>query len=377
MEKPKQKKKKKKKVSYSYQIPSELLLDIVSRVPAKSIFRFRCLSKFWSSTLGLPYFTELFLTRSLARPRLLFTIEVGKELFFFSSPQPHNPVDNSTLVATRNRMNFKYLPSRVSPPLSGAVFLHREGINEPVICNPVTGESLTITLPRGKDNGTKTSFFGYDPINKQFKVLCIRSRYSGRPRTHRVLTLGNGKPVWRPTMKCEPHGAGYGEICINGVLYYRACSIASPRMLACFDFSSEKFSFVTLLKKMVRGTLINYKGNLGVLVRHGCEVVLWVLEEDAGKPKWSKRITILLSLHDEIGIHFNIVGMTGAGEIVFRPDHRPDPFFLVYYNIERNTFARVYIHIPGSEEFHHRSVFINTSLDYVENMKLLYQPLAS
>ncbi|CAA7018466.1 unnamed protein product [Microthlaspi erraticum] len=328
MEKLKQK--KKKKVSESDPIPTDLLIDIFSRVPGKSIERFRCLSKFWRCTLGLPYFTELFLTRSLARPRLLFAIKVDKELLFFSSPQPHNPVDNSTLVATRYRMYFpKYLPSRVHPPLRGSVF------NEQVICNPVTGES--ITLPKANVMGEKTSFFGYDPINKQFKVLCIRSRYGGRPRTQRVLTLGTGKLKWRRTMECEPHGAGIGEIGINGVLYYRACSIESPPMLACFDFSSEKFSFFQLLQR--------YFGQL-------------------------QSITVGLSSYDKIGIEFDIAGVTSTGEVVFLPYYRSNSFYIVYYNIERKTFARV--RILGFEQFHHgKNILVNPFLDYVENMKLL------
>ncbi|CAA7018465.1 unnamed protein product [Microthlaspi erraticum] len=341
MEKLKQK--KKKKVSESYQIPSDLLLDIFSRVPGKSVGRFRCLSKFWRSKLGLRYFTKLFRTNSLACPRLLFSIRVDENLLFFSSPQPQNPVDNSSLVATRYRMKFrKNLPYRVSPPLSGSVFLHRRGRKERVICNPITGES--ITLPKKKD-------------------------YYGRgANTHWVLTLGTRKLKWRKTVKCKQHEARYGGIGINGVLYYRAYYVQSS-MIVCFDFSSEKFRFVKLHEEMSDGTLINYKGNLGLLVKHEREVVLWVLEKDGGKHKWSQSISV--SINDEIGIHFIIVGMTGAGEIVFVPYHREDPFYLVYYNIERNTFARVNGHIQGSEEFKNRKILVTTFLDYAENMKLL------
>ncbi|CAA7018463.1 unnamed protein product [Microthlaspi erraticum] len=346
-------KQKKKKVSYSYEIPYDLLLDIFSRVPAKSIARFSCLSKSWRSKLGLPYFTELFLTKSLARPRLLFAIKDNEDLFFFSSPQPQNPVDKSSLVATRYRMNFpKYLPSRVCPPHSGLVFLHSRGRKERVICNPVTGES--ITLPKVYARGVKRCFLGYDPINKQFKVLCTtRSRYEGRSETYWVLTLETGKLIWRRTMECIPHTDGYGEICINGVLYYKAHIDGSSCVIVCFDFSSEKFSFIKLHGKMLHGTLINYK-------------------EDAGKRKWCKRISVLLSLHDKLGINLDKVGMTGAGEIVFVPPYRkPDLFYIVYYNIERKTFARVNIDIHGSEELKDRTFVVTTFLDYVENMKFL------
>ncbi|KAH0854630.1 hypothetical protein HID58_057830, partial [Brassica napus] len=78
---------------YSKTIPDDLLIEIFSRVPATSIARFSCLSKYWASI-----FSPV-LTKSLTRPRLLFTFVTDGKLFFYTSPQPHNPDDNSSLVA--------------------------------------------------------------------------------------------------------------------------------------------------------------------------------------------------------------------------------------------------------------------------------------
>lgn len=71
-------------------IPTELIIEILSRLPVKSIGRCRCVSKLWASTLRLPYFTELFITRSSARPHLLFINREKGKLLFLSSPQPQN-----------------------------------------------------------------------------------------------------------------------------------------------------------------------------------------------------------------------------------------------------------------------------------------------
>ncbi|CAA7018467.1 unnamed protein product [Microthlaspi erraticum] len=366
---------KEEKVSESdtIQIPADVLIDIFSRIPAKSIARLRCVSKLWRSIPVLPGFTELFLTKSLPRPRLLFAVVVNGDLLFFSSPQPQNPAYNSCLVATRYKCFPSHHPSVICPPLRGLVFHRGTAGKERVICNPATGESITLPEVKAKCISGE-NFFGYDPINKQFKVLCkILSRHGGGgANTHRVLTLETGKLIWRRTMECKPHSDRYGEICINGVLYYGA-HIKGSCVIVCFDFCSEKFSFVKIHEEMSDGTLINYKGKLGVLlVKHGCEVVLWVLEEDSGKQIWSdKGISVGLSSYGEIGKDIHIVGMTEAGEIVFSPYSQSNPFYLFYFKLESNTFTKVNIHMQGFEEFKDPNISPHIFLDYAENMKRL------
>ncbi|CAF2084945.1 unnamed protein product [Brassica rapa] len=70
----------------SGQITMDIILEILSRVPAKSIARFRCVSKDWGVSLCRPYFTDLFLKMSSLSPCLLFTFQTEGKWSFFSSP---------------------------------------------------------------------------------------------------------------------------------------------------------------------------------------------------------------------------------------------------------------------------------------------------
>ncbi|KAF3560302.1 hypothetical protein F2Q69_00011551 [Brassica cretica] len=86
-------------------LPIDLIIEIFSRLPSKSIARCRCVSKWWASVLLRPDFTELFFTKSLARPQLLLARqkEGENEAIFFSSPQPNNPHHDSSPIVTAIR----------------------------------------------------------------------------------------------------------------------------------------------------------------------------------------------------------------------------------------------------------------------------------
>ncbi|KAL0873574.1 hypothetical protein Bca101_023279 [Brassica carinata] len=379
----------------SNQVPVDLLVDILSLVPAKSIARFRCVSKLWASIFRRQDFTELFLTKSSTRPLLLFTFKVDDKLFLYSTIQPHNPDDNSSLVATPFKSFPKNVPSSTSTPVCGLVLLHGWRKKVRVICNPATGEFRP--LPRvllkeklAKNNNYRDTiakekivgmYLGYDPKGKHFKVLCMStSRYGIRDNTHRVLTLGPGKRFWRPVehkfhFVKNPNKSR--EICINGVLYFGAWFERSSTIV-CFNVGSEKFSFIYTYEDMSRSyygdylTLFNYKGKLGLLEDSSQDkLMFWVLE-DAENHKWSKHVYVLPPLEEDVITYTMFVGVSGTGEFVWSSSYNgpPHSLYLTFYNLESGTCRKVYIR--GLDEFkQNRSLSIKTYLDYVENVKCL------
>ncbi|KAL1216070.1 F-box protein [Cardamine amara subsp. amara] len=362
------------------EIPIDLLMDIFSSVPAKSIARFRCLSKFWESILCHPDFTELYLTMSPTRPPLLsFTFENDGKLLFFSTPYPQNPDENTCLVPTRYHVHhYDYPTYEVTSALRGFIcYRDRTSQDTMVICNPVTGESVSLPKVELKSINTETkTYLGYDPIDKQMKVLCIKFDDFPNPcDEHQVLTLENGKHLWR-RIQCKPHYPKSDGICIDGTLYYTAGFDrgTSVSMIVCFDVRSEKFSFINIDEGMLINaycTLINYKGKLGALQfsflspKH---LEFWVLQ-DAENFIWSKDIYNLRPFWNKIvkRTELFIVGMTAGGEVVLTPYYLVDTFCIYYFNLECKSLTRV--QIQGLEKFNCTRVY--TSLDYAENLKLM------
>ncbi|CAN6834203.1 unnamed protein product [Brassica oleracea] len=393
----------------SLTLPVEVVTEIFSRLPSKSIARCRCVCKLWSSMLRRQDFTELFLTKSCAHPRLLFACEDGNEQFlyekkndseflFFSSPQPHNPEENSYVVAVNNLACF---PS--SYQLFGCTrgFLcyganlilkaTKKRAYVTVICNPSTGQSLILPILKSSKTSGIESYLGYDPVSKEFKVLSMELwSESGEwiSAKHEVLTLGTKNLSWRMVKCCIPHNCSDKWICISGVIYYEAPdNWASMRsMVVCFDLRSEKFSFVNFMetssKEMpVSTTLINYNDKLGLLMSgdsddnsgYGCicgeskSLELWVLQ-DAGKNEWSKHVYVLPPpWEDVVSEDMHIAGMVGVNEIVLTPWYKSVPPYVIYFNVERKTITKV--GIRGMEAFRGKRFY--TFLNYVENVKLL------
>ncbi|KAL9859214.1 putative F-box domain-containing protein [Arabidopsis thaliana] len=253
----------------------DLIIEIVSRLPLDSIAICRCVSKQWASILQRPDFAESFLRKSLSRPRLLFTFRSGSKC------------------------------KRVSYGLFW---------------------KLDITSPKvGTGNVILKCFFGYDPIRKQFKVLCWTNFYrQGRTSNeqYQVLTLGTGELLWRK-IEClfphEPHKDKNG-ICINGVLYYIAWlknrCYDGTEIIVCFDVRSEKFSFIEIEIKEVNGSiLLEYKGKLGVLMWsvYSYSAELWVLD-DTKNVKWSKyKFVLPYTASEEVK---KSIWATDSGELV-------------------------------------------------------------
>ncbi|KAG7593521.1 F-box-like domain superfamily [Arabidopsis thaliana x Arabidopsis arenosa] len=314
--------------------PNDLIPEILSRLPAKSIARFRCVSKLWESMLSQPYFTELFHTRSSSNPRLLIGVEQGGVWSFFSSPQPQNHYGKSSLVVASD-FHMKFSEDRLPfyrSYASGLIYFPNMWISSQndhvvrVICNPSTGQYVILPLDLTTTPRNINGLLGFDPIGKQFKVL-VHNRRVNDELVYHILTLGTENLKWREIkfpLFCDLSSE---MICINGVLYY---------------LTSGGF----LLK-----------------------LHMWVLE-DVEKHEWTRyaytvRAENLIKDNDYI----NVVGATASGEIVLAKKNACKPFSVLYFNPEKNTLLSVEIQGVGKEEewFDYHSVYY--FVDHVEDIK--------
>lgn len=180
---------------------------------------------------------------------------------------------------------------------------------------------------------------------------------------------------WRMIKCCMPHYSFDGGICIDGLLYYQAGFYHDdPSIIICFDVRSEEFRFI--IRAVCDGSLVNYNGKLGLYwlqTVFGCtfgairSIAVWVLE-DAEKQEWSKHKYLLPEMFHDImkTTDLRCVGMTQTNEFVLR-SVKGTPFYVFYYNIERNTIKKV--ELQGMEAFEDSNIY--TFQDHVEDVKLM------
>ncbi|KFK34591.1 hypothetical protein AALP_AA5G165700 [Arabis alpina] len=340
-------------------IPTDLIIEIFSRLPAKSIGRFRCLSKQWCLILQSPDFTELF--RSCARPRLLFAVEREGSWSFFSSPQS----SSSSLVLTADfHCGISKVESRFTCSYTSGLFyfsdLRIPNVDMSLVFNPITGQY--VRLPYVEMLRKSRGFLGFDPIEKVFKVLVETYPFCSDRDHHEVLTLGTGELTWRKKkIDCPPYFRSLCEgICINGVLYYLVCSVFDlPNDVVCFDLRSEQFKLVVAdcFDDPKTTKLVNYKGKLGgINFDYGksdgmdtLELCLWVLE-DVERQEWVNYVYTLpeTKLIDN-PFNVSVGGVTATGEIVLAMNYTYKPYYVFYFNPERNTLQSVEIQGFGAD----------------------------
>ncbi|KAL0843432.1 hypothetical protein Bca101_016677 [Brassica carinata] len=210
-------------------IPFDLIIEILSLLPAKSLLRFQSVSKLWFSTIRSKFFLDLFQTRSKTRPRLLFNLyhRDSRKKFIFSAPE-HTDDDKSSSSSVMARYDMPISAPRYNV-LYGSVngFFCFRGVSSHTITvyNPTTRQ--VVKLPDAKPKGRHmTALLGYDPVEDQYKVLCVVMREGQDiPQEHLVCTVSSShdeKQEWR---KIEnPTGDYYhnicGDICIDGALCY-------------------------------------------------------------------------------------------------------------------------------------------------------------
>ncbi|KAJ9551938.1 hypothetical protein OSB04_015983 [Centaurea solstitialis] len=310
-------------------LPSDdVVVDILSRLPVKTIIHCKCVCKKWHNLVSNSYFINLHLSRSPAgfmvhrdppddaTSGILNWVEIEDRLDHHSLH--HEPVLNFDLNGYLPAPN----PDTILIPVgsvNGLICLSQHGVqvDNIHICNPITREYLA--LPRQPNYRKGLEFiiynFGVNSLTGEYKVLRIfqvnspQDPYSYIPRGSRasmlleaeVYTLGTSQ--WRCLGQVPYRVSGYATF-LNGYFHWKVPNQDAPESIFTFDLDKEMFQLFPS-PPTEPGAMLGCSENLGVL--KGClcksyaydsQITIWVMKQYAVMESWHKELVITQAICD-------------------------------------------------------------------------------
>ncbi|KAM0041609.1 putative F-box domain-containing protein [Helianthus debilis subsp. tardiflorus] len=378
--------------------PEEIIEDILSRIPGKSILRFKSVSKSWLSLISGPSFHKLHSTVAPRTTALFFTAHDSSTAtrYFFSGANDGGSaanlmkLDNTVFDAAH----------KFAEHLNGLVcFTSRDSLCAKLyafVFNPTTHKFFKLPDPpavplRNYTDENKCDYylFGFDELSNEHKVLYIDVELI-KPTTIVVMIFSMSTYSWRKIEVDLPHGLSArrcfsgtgGSVCVNSVIHMM---LRNPLEILAFDLTTETFyivnkhpeaapdSILTSIYPYAR--LVKINGLLGLAcwdpwnVAEWNKVHIWMLQ-DYEKRVWVRETVTFPSKSQ---IQYGAYGpfpcdSTNMDKIVFSPRVLSENLISVsIYNMKTRCFKSIELTL-GHRFLSPKSVYVEQIKCYVESL---------
>ncbi|XP_051139533.1 F-box protein At3g07870-like [Andrographis paniculata] len=300
-------------------LPSDIVIDVLSRLPIRAIISCKCVCKSWLNLLNTAEFINYHHSKSTPgiavlqyqmRGDFLTLFEIKDEL----EPDEHHELHYIPITQLYIDDVVKISYSITLEGSTNGLLLLREISNKPdslYICNPITREYTKISSPENTKRSYPTVVtygFGVSSVTGHHKVVwishdCIRDR-----ETHKLLsiprieccvyTLETGS--WRSISPGEPMEYTFltnGGL-LNGRFHCLVRDLKGSFFISCLDLETEVFTTFSSPCPLP-GSRTNLVG-LAVLESCLClcdntsnnEIVIWIMKEYGVEKSWRKEFVI-------------------------------------------------------------------------------------
>ncbi|CAN6165470.1 unnamed protein product [Urochloa humidicola] len=281
-------------------LPLDVLYEVLLRLPAKDLCRFRAVSQPWRALLSDKHFINAHAARhpeplivaahntyNLAAGRLLDIMDLSgrviKRVVKPGSPRAGRKewvrvtAVFLDVVCVQTRIDRGYL---LLNPATGAVSALPQGFAE---------EHLS--LARDISDYSHLIAIGKVASTGEYKVLRVLHGYVDREQLCEVFILDGSTRAWWRGKKASPHRVRlhpcYRET-INGVVYFLSCELVldqdvMPLRIASFDLDTEEWRAILLAPLNLLTIPID---NLSVASLNGCLVVIHYIQQCSSMDLW-------------------------------------------------------------------------------------------
>uniref|UniRef100_A0ACD5X5K9 Uncharacterized protein n=1 Tax=Avena sativa TaxID=4498 RepID=A0ACD5X5K9_AVESA len=198
-------------------LPDELVVEILSRLPLKSVCRFKCVCKSWLTFSSHPYYRKK-LPRTPAG--LLYRkYDPGATIHLARLPASDGEIDTSLNFVPQH---YKY--SKLLDCSNGLLLCYqgREVISNAIVCNPATKEWMAIPDTEPELSAYRTDLrLCFDPLwSQQFYVFKFQSTMIPNiGTTTKVEVFFSQDSSWSACRWETEHAFVNDSLFVNGVLY--------------------------------------------------------------------------------------------------------------------------------------------------------------
>lgn len=291
-------------------LPADIVADILSRIPIKTIVLCRCVCKRWRDILSEPCFVNLHLLRSPAGLIVHEMSGTGEsdilKLGELDDQSYQHHIHHDPLMRFDLGLGFEGDGPCLQGSVNGLICLwDSSGGDATYICNPVIREYILLPDHKyiKKSCFIVTYGFGFVEASNQYKVVCFsQGNFSSAKGSYKtrcgIYTLGTNR--WRSlghvafSLCCHQNG-----ILVSGNLHWLAYDEKDDDandFVCTFDLEQELFQLTASAPRA--GGILAYR-SLGML--EGClcmcdntdsKIVIWVMKNYGMKESWSKEIII-------------------------------------------------------------------------------------
>ncbi|CAN8326170.1 unnamed protein product [Cochlearia groenlandica] len=319
------------KKSHALEISQDILIDILIRLPSKSIMRFKCVSKLWSQSLfNSRYFCNRFLvvasSQQQQQPRIYMSLHdvddyTKSMLLSSSSSSSSSPM---TCLDFNHNMNIPEMGGYNMHIIRGLICF--TGLKKAQIYNPCTRQ--LVTLPKieysdilGKEKFYSILYYPYhDLVNDQYKVLCT---VAAKPHNLPTTTIRSER--WVLVLEA---GSSWKRIAKDFMI-----------QVPCKHGGDDLVGRIIIP--------IEYNGKIAVVEFLRLGRVELLIVEDWSNREWSRKTFVMQPSQSHLlinGYRWKVKCSTLKNKVMFLPQSfSVSPFYFVSYDLQTNDLTKVEI----------------------------------
>ncbi|KAL2533542.1 putative F-box protein [Abeliophyllum distichum] len=327
--------------------PRDLIIEILSRLPAKFLCKFRCVSKRWCNLLTndndlITRHAEL----SKRKPLLLvrkYILDSNREMNRSKVTIELSSIDMEGNVTDKFR---EVLDGPVHSFISCYPFSILCCMYSLYVCNP--GIRQVVHVPNPSNARLYNVGFGHLPKSNEYKIvhLLYHSFVGDGKIGCQIFSFKHGEGVdsgsWR-TLGDYPCSAWIDAhpLCLNKAIYWGLIATSwDDKSILSFDLENEEFSVISYpIYDSEKYSFLEYTGIMGCLSLVGCSagtsaLDIWLLKDEKKKKIWVMEYSISLF---PLSVKFLIPCDSQREEILIHVEQRG----FICFSVKNQTYTKI------------------------------------